>query len=95
MRSRAVRRPFGVLVFDGLGAAALADFLFFVADLGDEVGEQTHVGFEAERGRIYFGSDDVVDSQSGRFGTFGHDGGLLGFLGTTYYISEACASEYG
>ena len=40
---------FGMLILDGLRASALADLFLFVADLGDEIGERAHVGFEAER----------------------------------------------
>ena len=37
----------GVLAFDGFRPSAFADFFLFVADLGDQVGERAHVGFEA------------------------------------------------
>jgi hypothetical protein len=40
--------PFGVLVFDRFVASALADDLFFVADLRYQVSESSHVGFEAQ-----------------------------------------------
>ena len=53
MNSFARRQPaFGVLAFDGLGAAALANLLFFIADLGNHIGQETHVGFKTSRGRI-------------------------------------------
>src|SRR5208282_1953945 len=67
---------FGVLAFDGFGASAFADFFFFVADLGDEVGERAHVGFEAKRAGVNFGREDVVDGESGGFDTFAHEGRL-------------------
>ena len=84
MRSRAVRRDFGVLAFDGFGASAFADFFLFVADLGHEIGESAHVGFEAERTGVNFGGEDVVDCECGGFGAFAHEGRLIE---TTYYIS--------
>ena len=71
---------FGVLAFDGFCASAFADLFLFVADLGDEVGERAHVGFEAERTGINFGGEDVVDGESRGIGTFGHEGRLRNYL---------------
>ena len=59
MRSRAVSRALAMLVFDGLGAAALADLFPFIAHLRHEIGQKTHVGFEPCRGGIDFRRQDV------------------------------------
>ena len=90
MRSRAVRRDLGVLAFDGFGASAFADFFFFVANLGDEVGERSHVGFEAQRAGVEFGGENVVDGDRGGFGTFAHEGSS-NYCETTYYTSGDAA----
>jgi len=66
----------GLSIVDGFRAATFPNFFLFVADLRDEVGESAHVGFEAERTRINFGGKDVVDGDSGGFGTFAHEGRL-------------------
>jgi hypothetical protein len=63
-----------VLAFDGFGAATFANFFFFVANLGDEVGEGAHVGFVAERARVEFGRQDVIDGEGGGYGAVAHEG---------------------
>ena len=62
----------GVLALDGLRTSALADFFFFVANLGNQIGKSSHVRFIAQRGRIEFGGEHVVDRDRGGFGTVGH-----------------------
>ncbi len=49
----------GMLVGDGLRSATLADVFAFVADLGHKIGEKAHVGFEASRGGIDLGRQQV------------------------------------
>ena len=41
-----------VLALDRFGPAAFADFLFFIAHLRNQVGQEAHVGFKARRGGI-------------------------------------------
>ena len=80
-----------VLAFDGFRASAFADFFLFVADLGDQLGERTHVGFEAERAGVNLRGEDVVDRESGGIDTFAHVGRVQNKVRntyeTTYYTS--------
>ncbi len=76
-----------MLAFDGFGASAFTDFFLLVANLGHEIGESAHVGFEAEGAGINFRGEDVVDGESRGIGTFGHEGGALKSCETTYYTS--------
>jgi len=62
----------GVLALDRLRASAFADLLLFVADLCDQIGERSHIGFEAERAGVNLGSEDVADIDSGGIGFFAH-----------------------
>ncbi len=73
MRSRAVRREWACCLSMAFGSASFADLLLFVANLGDEFRERAHVGFEAERGRINLGREDIVDGDGRGFDTFRHE----------------------
>jgi len=47
------REPaFTVLALDSLRSSALADYFFFIADGGNQIGHETHVSFKARRGGI-------------------------------------------
>src|SRR5208282_5571779 len=82
---------FGMLTLDGFRATAFPNVFLFVADLGDEVGERAHVGFETERAGVNVGGKDVVDGDSGGFGTLAHEGRLRNYLRNylLYQRSEA------
>ena len=71
---------FGVLAFNGFGASALADFFLFVADLGHQVGERAHVGFEAERAGVKFRGEDVINGECRGLCAFAHEGNVRNYL---------------
>ena len=60
---------FGVLVLDGFVAAAFANALFFVVDLGHQVGHEAHIGLKARRSRV-----DLAGEHAGGHRRVGLDG---------------------
>ena len=51
-----------------------AGLLLTMGNLGDKFGKRPHIGFEAERGGVKLGGENVVDEDRGRLGAFAHEG---------------------
>ena len=71
-----------MLIFNSLGAATFTDFFFLIADLGNQVGHEAHVGFKARGRRVHLGRQEA-----GR-------GGGLGDLVTVGHGSQT-QTNYG